>query len=290
MKSLKLCLILGCAVFSLSSLAHHHLFAASSSNLLLAQTNPAPSPSATTNSSPLLKAGRQLLSLERYQLESVMEVTADLPGAFLSSNLKINTTVEAPNKINSQMTFVSPNGLSGKTYQIVSDGSQVWIYDSSTNQYSVSNLQQFLQTREGFLIGTLSYFYVSTRSNIGNSGVVANFVSKLPEAQLIEYFQRFANINLRNAVIRDETLEGKVYKTYNLRDASKGLQATVYVDAAQESIAQVNLAGTKDGLQLASQEKIINQSVPESIPANQFSFSPADDVQQVTQQISIQPF
>lgn len=281
--------LLGCTLLGLASINHTSLFAASESSQLFTQTTPAPS-QPTSISSPLLQAGKQLLGLERYELESVMEVTADMPGTLLSSNVKINTTVEAPNKINSQITFVSPNGLEGKSYEIVSDGSQVWIYDWTTNQYSVSDLKQFLQTREGFLIGTLSHFYVSTRSNIGSPGILANAFSQLPEDRLIGYVQRFSNINLQDSVIRDETLEGKAYKAYALQDRSKGVQATVYVDADQQAIARVHLMGTKDGLQLTSQEQILNQNVPESIATETFSFTPADDAQQVDQQISIQPF
>lgn len=252
----------------------------------LVQTTPASKP----QTSPLVQAAGNLLRLERYQLESAMEITGDIPGTFFRSQANINTTVEAPHKINSQITFVSPNGLEGKTYQIISDGSQVWIYNLMTNQYSVSNTEQFLQTRESFLIGTLSHFYVTTRSNIGNSAIAANFLAKLPEARLIGYFQRFANINLQNTVIRDETIDGKAYKVYDLDISNRGFKTSAYINPDSTTIERVHLSGTKDGLQLAATEQILNQNLPESISAKTFSFSPPEGAEQVPEQITIEPF
>ena len=282
MKSL---LALGCTVVGISNIAP----------TLLTQANYAPLIAQTTATSKaetasLVGAVSTLLRLNRYQLKSEMEITGDIPGTFFTSKAKIDTTVEAPNKINSQITFVSPNGLEGKTYQIVSDGSQVWVYNLATNQYSASELNQFLQTREGFLIGTLSHFYVTSRSNIGNSTIAANFLTKLPEDRLIRYFQRFANIDLPNTVIKDETIDGKAYKAYDLADRDRGFQTTAYINPDSTTIERVHLSGTKDGLQLASKEQILSQNIPESIPPETFSFSPLDNAEQVTEQIAIEPF
>ena len=282
MKSL---LTLGCIAVGMSNFVPTLLTQANYTQLL-AQTTPAP----RTKTSPLIQAAGNLLRLERYQLESAMEITGDIPGTSFTSQAKINTTVEAPNKINSQITFVSPNGLEGKTYQIISDGSQVWIYNLATNQYSTSNIKEFLQTREGFLIGTLSHFYVTTRSNIGNSMIAANFLAKLPEDRLIKYFQRFANIDLQNTVIRDETIDTKAYKVYDLDVSNKGFKTSAYINPDSTTIEQVHLSATKDGLQLAATEQILNQNLPESISAETFSFSPPDDAEQVPKQITIEPF
>ena len=290
MKSL---LILGFTLFSFSNapqtialLKSKSAIASSNFDTFLTQANSA----SQTATSPLVRAAKEFLSLQRYELESVMEITGDIPGTSFVSDAKIQTTVEAPNKFKSQITFVSPNGLEGKAYELVSDGSQVWIYNYATNQYSVSDFKPFLQTREGFLVGTLSYFYLNTRSNIGSSKIIANFLAKLPEPQLLKYFQRFGKLDLQNSVIRDETIEGTVYKAYDIDAANKGFRAVAYIDPERENLARVHLSRTKDGLQLASKEQIINQTIPESFLKDTFIFNPPENAQQVEQQITIAPF
>ncbi|MCC0177388.1 hypothetical protein I4641_10410 [Waterburya agarophytonicola K14] len=277
MKSL---LLLGFTVFSLGNLAQIKAIAQSTLD------TPAPQ----TEASPLVQSAKAFISLESYELESVMETTGDIPGTAFTSNAKIKTIVAAPNKFNSQITFVSPNGLEGKTYRVVSNGSQVWIYNWATNQYSVSDIKQFLQTREGFLIGTLSYFYINTRSNIGGWRIMGNFLAKLPEAQLLKYFQKFTNLDLQNLTIRDEKLNGKTYKAYDIDAKNQGFQATAYIDTQKGNLERVHLSGAKNGLQLTSKEQVINQTIPESIPPQTFVFSAADDAEQVEQQIPIAPF
>lgn len=258
-------------------------------NSELPTTNSSPN-EPETEASPLVRGVKQFLGLERYQLESVMEITGEIPGSAFTSNAQIDTTVAAPNKFNSQITFVSPNGLPGKTYQIVSDGSQVWIYNLATNQYSISNIEEFLQTREGFLIGTLSYFYVSTRQNIGGSRILGNFLAKLPEAQLLKYFQKFTKLDLENLTIRNEEIAGTTYRAYDINGTAGDLQATVYIEPQRGNLARLDLSGSKNGLQLASQETAVNLTIPESIAEETFMFEPPENAAQSPQQIEILPF
>ena len=290
MKSL---LLLGFAVFSLGNIVQASALSIPQSAIAKLAEGIASSNSnifAQTATSPLIQAAKEFLSLERYELESVMEITGDIPGTSFVSDAKIKTIVEAPNKFKSQVTFVSPNGLEGKTYDIISNGSQVWIYDYSTSQYSVSDFKPFLQTREGFLIGALSYFYLNTRSNIGSSNIIANFLAKLPEQQLLQYFQRFSKLDLQSSVIRDETIAGKTYKAYDIDATTRGFKATAYIDSERGNLARVHLSGAKDGLQLASEEQVVNQTIPESIPEDTFMFNPPENAEQVEQQITIAPF
>ncbi len=290
MKSL---LLLGFTLFSLGNVVQAKAIYAVSpkvaqddANFVLAQTNP----TSQTATSPLVQAGKGLLSLERYELESVMKITGDIPGTSFTSDAKIKTIVEAPNKFRSEITFISPNGLQGKAYDIISDGNLVWIYNYASNQYSVSDFKPFLQTREGFLVGALSYFYLNTRSNIGSSKIIANFLAKLPEDRLLKYFQRFSNLDLQNSVIRDETIEGKAYKAYDIDATNRGFQATAYINPEKGNLERVHLSGTKDGLQLAGKEQIINQAIPESFAEDTFVFDPPEEAEQVEQQLIIAPF
>ena len=114
--------------------------------------------------------------------------------------------------------------------------------------------------------------------------IAANFIAKLFEDRLVGYFQRFANVELQNFVI-GETIDGTAYKVYDIDASNEGLRLTTYVNSQAANLERVHLFGTKDGLQLASREQIVERTIPESIPPKTFSFSPSDGAEQVSGQM-----
>lgn len=255
----------------------------------IAQVNPAFS-AIQTEVAPLVQSVSKLLGQKSYQVNSVMEITGDIPGTFIKSQAQINTTVVAPNKFVSEIIFTSPNGLPGKKYQIVSDGNQVWIYSLITNQYSIIDYKQFMQSRDGFMLGTISYFYLKTLNDVGNSQITANAIAKLPPDRLLKYFQRATGVDLQKTVIRNESVEGTNYKVYDLDSPEKGYKLSTYINPQQGDLEIIDLSGQKDGMDLAIKESITNQSVPSSIPRDIFSFAPPNGGEQVVNPIPIQPF
>lgn len=239
---------------------------------------------------PLAQSVVKLLGQTSYQVESLMDITGDIPGTYFSSQARIETILEAPNKFQSDITFISPEGLEGKKYQIVADGNQVYIYNLATSQYSVTDYDQFMESRNGFLLGTVAYFYVKSLNDASQSPILANAIAKLPPEKLGQYFQRATGIDLQQAVIKDENISGTAYKVYDFNSPSKGFKFSVYVNPLKGDIERVNLSGTKDGLDLAVEEMIVTQTTPQSIPANSFSFIPQEGAEEVTETIAIEPF
>ena len=276
-------LAIGLAIFGIGTI---------SPKATTAQTSPqSPTPDNTIplpliQATPLVQATSTLLGRSSYYIESEIEIRDRLSNTSVSNAL-IKTTVAAPNKFNTEIAFVGNNELLDRKYQIISDGVKVWIYDVVQNQYSVEQYQQFIESPSGLAVGMLSNFYLKTLNSVNNNTVAVNTLKKLPPERSLRYFQRFANIDLQNMEIRNEQIEDTAYAVYDA-DASDGsFELTAYV-APQSAIERIELSGNKDGLDLIVKEQIISQTVPESIPADLFSFSPPEDAE-VIEQIAIEP-
>ena len=96
--------------------------------------------------------------------------------------------------------------------------------------------------------------------------------------------------DLQKTIIKNENIEGTAYKVYELNGQNKGFQLITYINSRQGDLERVYLSGKKDGLDLAIQEEIMNQNVPESVPVDTFGFFPPDSIKQVTKPITIEPF
>ena len=286
--NMKLLLLIGYAAIG-CGICSPAITLAQSSNTPPSTTSPSITP-AQAATVPLAQSVVKLLGQKSYQVESVMAITGDIPGTFFDSQAQVKTIVEAPNKFRAEITFVSPAGVAGKKYQVVADGSQVYVYDLANNQYSVSDYQQFIQSRNGFMLGTLSYFYAKSLNDVGKSKILAGAIAKLPPEQLAKYFQRATGIDLKNAVIKDENIDGTAYKVYDLDSPSKGFKLSAYVNPMEKNIERVDLSGKQDGSDFTIEEQITSQIVPQSIPADSFSFTAEEGAEQVSAPIAIAPF
>ena len=245
------------------------------------QTIPLPLLRAT----PLIQATSKLLGQQSYKIESVAELMGNISDRQLTANAEIQTLVAAPNKVNTKITFDRD-----RQYQIIADGERVWIYDVEANQYSVSQYQQFVRSDAALNLGTLANLYLRTLDKVNSNKIASRAIAKLPPDRLIGYFQRLANIDLQNMTIRNEQLEGTAYSIYDINATDNSYEVTAYVSPVTSNIDRIDLIGQKDGLDLLLVEQITNQTIPESISADTFSFIPPDDAKQVELQIEINPF
>ncbi|MEL6929754.1 MAG: hypothetical protein AAFO95_14090 [Cyanobacteria bacterium J06600_6] len=239
---------------------------------------------------PLVQATSKLLAQQSYQIESSIELMGNLPDRQLVANANLKTIIAAPNKVNTEITFVNRDRGLGQKYQIISNGTQVWIYDQATNQYSVSEYRQFIQSAAAVNVGTLANFYLRTLDRVNSNKIASRALAKLPPDRLIGYFQRFANVDLQNMTIRNEQIEDTFYSIYDINAVDNSYEVTTYVAPQSSNIDRIDLIGQKDGLDLLLIEQITSQTLPESISAETFNFVPPDNAEQVELQIAIEPF
>ncbi|MEL6496644.1 MAG: hypothetical protein AAFQ41_16210 [Cyanobacteria bacterium J06623_7] len=265
--------------------------------LALAQTDtPAPAtpqpaiPLPLLQAAPLVQATSRLLGQQNYQIESEIELSTVVPDSLLSAQAQIETVIAAPNKVSTRITFFNQERALEQQYQIVGNGTQVWIYDRQENQYSVSEYPQFLESTDSLSVGILANFYLQTLNTVNNNRIASRAVAKLPPDRLVSYFQRFANVDLQNMVIRNEQIEGQTYAVYDIDAVDRSYEVTAYVSPQLANIERADLVGQLDGIEILMLEQIISQTIPTAIAPETFNFVPPEDAEQVESPIKINPF
>ncbi|MEM6610651.1 MAG: hypothetical protein AAF652_00040 [Cyanobacteria bacterium P01_C01_bin.72] len=253
--------------------------------------SPSPSISAPLlQAAPLVQASSKLLGQQVYQIESKIKLTTNEIEEFATANAHLVTTIAAPDKVKAELTFLTSERDLERQYQIIANGTQVWIYDSQDNKYSVNEYPQFITSSEGITVGTLANFYLKTLHTINSNRIASRAISKLPPDRLLRYFQTYANLDLQNMTIRNEQLGNQNYTIYDLNAVDRSYQTTIYVQPQSSNIEQVNLKGQKDDLAITITEQIISQTPVEPMPLETFNFIPPDEAEEVESQIEIYPF
>lgn len=247
-------------------------------------------PAPLLQAAPLVQATSKLLSQQIYQIESEIELTAGEIEEPLMANAHLITTIVAPDKVKTEITFFDPEKTLDRQYQVIANGTQVWIYDVENNQYSVNEYGQFISSQTGLAVGTLANFYLKTLNTINNNRIASRAIGKLPPDRLFRYFQSYANLDLQNIVIRNEQIGQEVYAVYDLDALDKSYQLTTYIAPQSSDIKQIYLQGKKDDLDITLIEQIISQTALELMPVEAFNFIPPDDAEQVESQIAIDIF
>lgn len=286
MKSL---LLTALTAILLGNLGHNQIFA--QTNTPASPTPPNPTiPLPLIQAVPLVQASSKLLGQQTYQIESEIELSAIIPDAPLVKQAYLKTTIAAPNQVNTEITFFDQEKRLDQQYQIISNGTQLWIYDVVANQYSVSEYKQFIQSSAGLTVGTLANFYLKTLNTVNSNRIASRAIAKLPPDRLVKYFQRFANIDLQNMVIRNEEIDGIPYAIYDIDAIDRSYELTTYVAPPSANIERIDLVGSQDGLNVLLVEQILSQTIPPAIPADTFTFIPPEDAEQMESQIEINPF
>lgn len=247
-------------------------------------------PAPLLQAAPLVQASSKLLGQQIYQIESKIKLTTNEAEELATVNAHLVTTIAAPDKVKADLTFLNPEKSLERQYQIITNGTQVWIYDVQAHKYSVSEYPQFITSSAGISVGTLANFYLKTLHTINSNRIASRAISKLPPERLLGYFQAYANIDLQNMTTRNEQLGNQTYAIYDLNAMDRSYQATIYVQPQSSNIEQVNLKGQKDNSVITIIEQIISQTPVEPVPFESFNFVPPDDAEEVELQIEIYPF
>lgn len=199
----------------------------------------------------------------------------------------------SPNRFNTEIVVNSLNSnRKSQKYQIISNGTQVWIYDTEQNQYSVGECKKFIQSPAGQNVGGLANFYLRTLDSAyrNRNELVAIAKSDPNRLARLEYFKKLTNLDLRNMAVRNKQIRDVAYDVYDIGTADESYRLAVYVSSSSNDIERIERMHQKDGVNLLSIEQIVRQSNYRATSDDIFTFIPPDNAEQVESPIQINSF
>ena len=234
----------------------------------------------------LIRAIRQFLTREHYEIESKLKILGNFPGGSFSFSAQLQTTIEAPNRFRSEIAFTNSDGDVGNQYTVTSNGTEVWIHNLNENRYSVMDYQSFRNYDDGFLIG----FFSSIFFEIQEDSETVDVFLDLTEDQLIETLETELQTEITSANYGTENVEGIQYNTYSYKDLEEDLTITAFVKPTTASIGHLDVSGQDEDLNLSIRESIVDITTLRFIPAYTFRFVPPFDAEKSDTPLPIEPF
>ena len=241
------------------------------------------------NLAPLLKATANIIASDRHSIESTMQISGETPGMEMRSNAKIKTVVESPSRFSSQITFVSPKGLEGKKYEVVSDGSRVLIHDLTNRLYSVISYEEFMASSDDFLLGMVASLYLSIRRR-ENASTEAEYLRNLSESEAESLLKESFDLDTDEVETRIETIDEINYQAYKIADSKSGYTFDVLLEPDTEAIHSLTVYGKSRGLNIILQEEYEFLTQPKNIRETTFRFLPPINSTEARQTVEIEPF
>ena len=235
---------------------------------------------------PLVKAVRQFIINNSFEMQSTLNITGDFAGGSFNFLVKINTIMEAPQKFRSEITFSNPSGIDGKQYVVVSDGNQVRIHNLKSEQYSVMEYPSFKESDDFFLIGLISSLLSEFWENVED----IDLLKSLSEDKLINALETELETDISEIDYELKNLAGNQYATYTFTDEQKGFKMTAFINTSTEEIEHLQMNSVEDEISIFMEERVTQKTILEGISANTFDFIQPINVQKVDEPISIEPF
>ena len=185
----------------------------------IAQDNVVPTP---LDLNLLAKTIENFFAGDRYQTES--QISLDGKGNEVSITIRARSTItiDRSQKFHSQFAFVNDLGEIQQEYEFISDGQQVWLYDKTREQYSISTLEEFFDSDNFMALGMSSFLFIE----------FADFLRNLRETQgqdfSLEQILQVAiaenNIRIQRNIHR---LNNREYYTYEFNDPAAGFNLSL---------------------------------------------------------------
>ncbi|EDX76687.1 hypothetical protein MC7420_1690 [Coleofasciculus chthonoplastes PCC 7420] len=247
----------------------------------LTQSNPAPGMNRPVTDeidvSLLAKTVANFIQAERYQTESEMQFSFDAQGFTGQFSVLVKTIAQSPQQFRTEISTPESGEFAQPMYIVVSDGSQVWIYQPELKQYAVSDYAEFEQSNDDFFIGLSSGLFLVLapfRQFFANGGVSSEGIIE----QLESVFQTEGYLPLQGNHL---TGAGQDYYAYSYKDREAGFTFTFLVEPNTAEVVQIQISGKTDGIDFKMTEQIIDRVPSPVVAADTFTFVPPAGVTQV---------
>lgn len=234
----------------------------------------------------LVKAIRQFLVNNPYEMESQLNITGEVNGAKITFFVQIDTINQAPNKFSSHIKFTNAQGIVGKEYRVISNGRKVWIYNISEEIYSVTDYESFQDSQDSFLIGMLSSLFLEIWQDTEDLETIIN----ISEEELLETLKSELDFDPTEVNFKSTNLEGKPYAAYTYKDKEEGFIITAFIDPSTKEIEHLHINGSEDEWSFLLKEEVIKKNTLQSIPLSTFEFLIPINARESSEPISIEPY
>ncbi|MEQ9355040.1 MAG: hypothetical protein RIG63_14615 [Coleofasciculus chthonoplastes F3-SA18-01] len=226
----------------------------------------------------LAKTVAKFIQAERYQTESEMQFSFEAQGFTGQFSVLVKTIAQSPQQFRTEISTPESGEFAQPSYIVVSDGSQVWIYNPELKQYAVSDYAQFNQSNDSFLIGFSSMLFLEMSAPFRQAFADGEVSSEGIIEQLESVFQAEGDLPLQGNRLNQE---GQDYYTYSYQDREAGFTFTFLVEPNTAEVTQLQMSGKADGMDIKVTEQILDRVPSPRVAADIFTFVPPAGVMQV---------
>lgn len=228
---------------------------------LLSQTTTTP------DLSLLSRASVAFVQSDRYQTDSIMEVTGTTTEQTFKAGVQATTIVQSPKQFRAEIAYNRPDQTGLVNILVVGDGQQVWIYRADTQQYTVKSYAAFEQLDDSYFIGISSLLFLQLPP--ADRQVIAQGV--LADSQVIQDLGLLSNPAFKGG---PQLVNNQPLYAYEFTDAQEGFILNAFVDPITGILKQLRISGQSEQVDYAITETIRRRTANPLVTANTFRFTP----------------
>lgn len=218
---------------------------------------------------PLKKALMPLDGSQPLRTHTTIYADGDRQGLSFSFHEDLQITARLPAHFRVHLTRFTAKGAPIKPLLVVSNGADVWTYQPSVHQYSMTSFPVFGAVNNhiptlGLIVGN---FYLGDGRSL-----VQGFRSLTPENSA-DVLAALGKMNIALSC-HAQSVKGHDDYVYSLTLAKQRVTYRFYVDTQTENLRRVDLNITGADTQITFHEDIIDIASLSSIPKTTFAFAP----------------
>ncbi|HEY9615885.1 MAG TPA: hypothetical protein V6C64_03540 [Microcoleaceae cyanobacterium] len=223
--------------------------------------------SATPDLSLFARASMAFVQSDRYQTDSIMEVTGTTPEQTFKAGVLASTIVQSPKQFRAEIAYNQPDKAGVVNILVVGDGRQVWIYRADTQQYAVKSYEAFEQLDDSYFIGISSLLFMQLPAD--DRQAIAQ--GALADSQVIKEMGLLSSPNFKGA---PQLVNNQSLYTYEFTNTQDGFILNAFVDPNTADLKQLRISGRADQVDYAVTETIRRRTANPLITSDTFRFVP----------------
>ncbi|WP_394795814.1 hypothetical protein [Armatimonas sp.] len=218
---------------------------------------------------------KALKSLRQGQLTSL--VTMDIKGEGLAVVLKgqIHLTHKTSGAYMSELSVLPPLGGKPKRYKVTHDSKTTWVQDLGAGTYA---LQKVTEENEFLVRGLLTGLAKTALEKLEPSQLKFLDAAE-PTPELAVELEKAVKQGDGDIKVRDETLEGKIYRVYDLQPGKEKGVISIYVTSGHRP-ERLSMLLDQDKLKIKFTE-VVSSLIPTIPEKTSFRFVPTRSLKKV---------